>query len=88
MILDHTAGLYETCRRIFLINPDYANLPIEEGFDWSSCLGDICFDRLYLVVFRSVRRPRADLELLKAHDDRAHEAASRRAGSCTTSKAR
>ena len=33
MILDHTASLYEACRRIYPINPDYANLPIEEGFN-------------------------------------------------------
>jgi hypothetical protein len=72
MILDHPAGLYEACRRISPINPNYANLPIEEGFDWSSCLDAACFERLYLVVFRSVRRPAADLRLLKAHDDRAY----------------
>jgi hypothetical protein len=75
MILDHTAGLYEACRRISPINPDYANLPIYEGFDWSSRLAEACFDRLYLVVFRSVRRVTADLKLLKEHDDRAYEAA-------------
>jgi len=75
MILDHTAALYEACRRISPINPDYANLPIEEGFDWRSRLGGIPFDRLYLVVFRSVRRATADLKLLKEHDDRAYEAA-------------
>jgi hypothetical protein len=75
MILDHTAGLYEACRGISPINPDYANLPIEEGFDFSRRLGGIPFDRLYLVVFRSVRRPDADLKFLKEHDDRAYEAA-------------
>jgi hypothetical protein len=73
MILDHPAGLFAACRRISPINPDYANLPVEEGFDWSSHLGGVCFDRLYLVVFRSVRRPTADLRLLKEHDDRAYE---------------
>jgi hypothetical protein len=75
MILDHTAALYEACRRISPTNPDYANLPIEEGFDWSSRLAGARFDRLYLVVFRSVRRLDADLKLLKEHDDRAYEAA-------------
>jgi hypothetical protein len=74
MILDHPAGLYEACRRISPINPDYANLPIEVGFDWFR-LGEARFDRLYLVVFRSVRRVTADLELLKEQDDRAYEAA-------------
>ena len=75
MTLDHLAGLHEACRRISTINPDYANLPVEEGFDWASHLGGASFDRLYLVVFRSVRRPTADLRLLKEHDDRAYEAA-------------
>ena len=73
MILDHPAGLYEACRRISPINPDYAKLHVEEGFDWSSHLGEAHFDLLYLVVFRSVRHPAADLKLLKAHDDRAYE---------------
>src|SRR5215210_21297 len=75
MILDHRAGLYEACRRLSPINPDHARLPIEEGFDWSSCLDGARFDRLYLVVFRSVRRATADLALLKEHDDRAYAAA-------------
>ena len=75
MILDNRAGLYEACRRISPINPDYANLPIEEGFDWRARLESIPFDRLYLVVFRSIRRTNADLKLLKEHDDRAYEAA-------------
>ena len=57
MILDHSAGLFEACRRISPNNPDYANLPVEEGFNWSSCLDDARFEQLYLVVFRSVRRP-------------------------------
>lgn len=73
MNLDHRVSLYEACRRISPIDPDYANLPVEEGFDWSSHLGEAHFDRLYLVVFRSVRRPAADLRLLKEHDDRAYQ---------------
>ena len=75
MIFDHPAGLYEACRRISPLNSDYATLPIEEGFDFSTCLGGVHFDRLYLVVFRSVRRATADPKFLKWHDDRAHEAA-------------
>ena len=74
MFLDHRASLAEACRQISPIDPDHANLPIEEGFDWSS-LGGARYDRLYLVVFRSVRRTSADLKLLKEHDDRAYEAA-------------
>ena len=73
MILDHPAGLYEACRRISPSNPDYANVAIEEGFNWTSCLDAACFERLYLVVFRSVRRAAADLRLLREHDDRAYK---------------
>jgi hypothetical protein len=47
-------------------------LPIQEGFNWSSCLGDARFDRLYLVVFRSMLRVTADLELLCEHDKRVY----------------
>ena len=72
MYLDYRAGLYEACRRLSPIHPDHATLPIQEGFNWSSCLADVPFDRLYLVVFRSVRRATADFALLKKHDDRAY----------------
>jgi hypothetical protein len=75
MILDHLAGLYEACQRLYPIDSAYANLPIEEGFNWSSSLGDARFEGLYLVVFRSVRRAGADLELLQEHDDQAYAAA-------------
>src|SRR3712207_2886827 len=73
MTLDHrTASLYEACQRLSPIDPDYATLPIEEGFNWSSCLDEACFDRLYVVVFRSVRRTSANLDLLREYDDRAY----------------
>ena len=74
MTLDLTADLYETCQQISPRHPDYATLPIEDGFDWSflSCCS---FERLYLVVFRSVWQPEADLDLLREHDDRAFEEA-------------
>ena len=74
MPLDLTADLYEACQQISPTNPDYAILPIEDGFDWSS-LSCCLFDRLYLVVFRSVWQPEADLDLLREHDDRAFEEA-------------
>lgn len=75
MYLDHPAGLHEVCRRLAPIHPDHASLPIEEGFNWSTCLARVPFDQLYLVVFRSVRSATADLDLLKRHDDRAYAAA-------------
>ena len=67
-----TASLYDACQRLSPIDPDYANLPVEEGFNWSSCLDEACFDRLYVVVFRSVRRASADVDLLQEHDNRAY----------------
>ena len=72
MNLDHRAGLYGACRQLSPIHPDHANLPIQEGFNWSACLAEVSFSRLYLVVFRSVRRATADLERLKEHDDKAY----------------
>jgi hypothetical protein len=37
MTLDfQAASLYEACQRLSTIDPDYANLPIEEGFNWST----------------------------------------------------
>jgi hypothetical protein len=72
MNLDHRAGLYGACRQLSPIHPDHATLPIQEGFNWSSCLAEVPFSRLYLVVFRSVRRTMADLELLKEHDAKAY----------------
>jgi hypothetical protein len=74
MSLDLQADLYEACQRISPTNPDYAILPIEDGFDWSS-LSCCLFDRLYLVVFRSLWQPEADLDLLREEDDRAFEEA-------------
>ena len=66
------AGLLEACRGISPIDPLYANLKIEDGFDWNDRLWDVPFERLYLVVFRSVRRASADLDLLREFDDRAY----------------
>ncbi len=68
--LVHTA-----CQQIYPIVPDYATRPVQDGFSWSSSLAGCTFERLYLVVFRSVRRPSADLDLLREHDDRAYEKA-------------
>jgi hypothetical protein len=75
MILNHRTGLYEACQRLSPTDPAYADLPIEEAFNWSSVLDDARFERLYLVVFRSVWRESTDLSLLKEHDERAYAAA-------------
>ncbi len=74
MTLDLGVGLQEAAQRISPVRSDYQNLPIEQGFDWP-VIADHDFDQLYLVVFRSVRRPEADLDLLREHDDRAYEKA-------------
>ena len=73
------ADLHESCLRISPKHPDYATRPIPTGFDWSPLYG-CSFDQLYLVVFRSVRRPDADLALLREQDDRAYEEALRSGG--------
>jgi hypothetical protein len=74
MPLDLRADLYEACLQISPRHPDYSTRPIEDGFDWSS-LSRCLFERLYLVVFRSLRRPEADLDILHEHDNRAYEEA-------------
>jgi hypothetical protein len=65
--------VHRACQQICPIYPDYATRPVQDGFSWSSSLLGCAFERLYLVVFRSVRRPSADLDLLREHDDRAYE---------------
>jgi hypothetical protein len=71
MALDLRADLHESCPQISPRHPDYATQPIQDGFDWSPLVGS-SFDQLYLVVFRSVRRPDANLILLREHDDHAY----------------
>jgi len=72
MTLDLRPVLHRACQQISTKHPDYATRPIQDGFSWASSLAGCRFDRLYLVVFRSVRRPDADLDLLREHDDRAY----------------
>jgi hypothetical protein len=67
--------VHRACQQISPIYPDYATRPVQDGFSWSSSLAGCAFERLYLVVFRSIRRPSVDLELLREHDDRAYEKA-------------
>ena len=61
-------------------SPEYANLPIWDGFNWAQCLRSIPATRLYLVVFRSVRRVTADVEMLKRYDDAAYAEALEEGG--------
>lgn len=73
------ASLREACGRILPLSPLYAEGPVEAAFDWSP-LERVPFGRLYLVVFRSVRRADADVELLRRRDDRAYRSARRSGG--------
>lgn len=59
---------------------DYATVPIWQGFNWSECVVGLGEVRLYLVVFRSVRRETADADRLKEYDDRAHREVEHGAG--------
>jgi hypothetical protein len=61
-------------------DPDYASLPIPVAFTWSRCVDSLAPGEWYLVAFRSVLRPSADIELLDEHDRRAHREARRRPG--------
>jgi hypothetical protein len=70
-----TEVVHRACQQISPMYSDYATRPIQDGFSWSSSLAGCAFDRLYLVSFRSVRRPTAALDLLREHDDRAYEKA-------------
>ena len=72
--------LRRACQHISPIYTDYATRPVQDGFSWSSSLLGCAFERLYLVVFRSVRRVSADLDLLREHDDRAYEKALQSGG--------
>src|SRR5215207_8528263 len=80
MTLNLSSLVHRACQQISPIYPDYATRPIQDGFSWSSSLAGVAFERLYLVVFRSVRRPSADLDLLREHDDRAYEKALQSGG--------
>ena len=72
--------VHTACQQICPIYPDYATRPVQDGFSWYSSLAGCAFERLYLVVFRSVCRPSADLDLLREHDDRAYEKALQSGG--------
>ena len=74
-VKEEIEAVHRACQQICPTYPDYATRSIQDGFNWSSSLADCTFDQLYLVVFRSVRRPSADLDLLREHDDRAYQKA-------------
>jgi hypothetical protein len=71
MTLNLRVGLQEAAQRIRPIRENYQDFPIEQGFDWSA-MADLASGGLYLVVFRSVRRSDADLDMLRWFDDLAY----------------
>jgi hypothetical protein len=56
--------------------PGYARLPVADAFNWSDCADAIGSGEWYLVAFRSIVKPGADLERLCAFDDSAHHEAA------------
>src|SRR5215208_4706212 len=86
MSLDLTADLYEACQQISPRHPDYATQSIEDAFDWSS-LSCCLFDRLYLVVFRSLWQPEAVSTSCASTTTALSRRRLRRAASSATSKA-
>jgi hypothetical protein len=74
-VKERIEAVHRACQHICPLYPDYAARSIQDGFSWSSSLANCTFEQLYLVVFRSVRRPSADLDLLREHDDRAYQKA-------------
>jgi hypothetical protein len=59
---------------------DYASQPIGAAFDWSTVTTSDQSGEWYLVAFRSIRRPGADLFELDRLDALAHDEASRSPG--------
>ena len=58
----------------------YANASIAEAFNWADCAGAVEPGEWYLVAFRSVVQPDADLDRLREFDDNAHDEATRAPG--------
>ena len=58
----------------------YASLPVGEAFDWESVARGMAPGEWYMVAFRSILRPDADLALLTEYDERAHQEAAGSAG--------
>ena len=57
------------------VDPAYVDLPIEQGFNWQDCFGDIDEGSWYLVVFRSRHQPGIDKERLTLYDEFAQQEA-------------
>lgn len=75
-----SASSSATFSRLEPYAPDYATLPLLEGFNWQEQLAGSDPGQWYVVAFRSVRCPDADDAALTAADDLAHEEAARHPG--------
>ena len=62
-------------RPIIAIDPAYADLPIDQGFNWDECFADVDEGDWYLVVFRSRHFTGIDTDLLNAYDEFAQQEA-------------
>jgi hypothetical protein len=58
------------------VSDHYAQRPVADAFDWGACAPNLPPGEWYLVAFRSIIRPDADLDRLRAYDDWAHAEAS------------
>jgi hypothetical protein len=68
-IVDALAALAST-------GPGYARLPVADAFNWADCAEAIDPGEWYMVAFRSIVKPGADLDRLRVFDDNAHHEAS------------
>jgi hypothetical protein len=73
MAMDALAGLVPTADA-------YARLPLADAFTWGMCSPAIAVGEWYLVAFRSIIRPDADLDRVRRYDDWAHAEASDASG--------
>ena len=58
----------------------YARLPVAEAFNWADCAPGVAAGEWYLVAFRSIVSPDADIARLTVYDDFAHADAANEPG--------
>lgn len=71
---------YDLLQAPLAIDERYMLLPIELGFDWSTCFDGVDTGEWYLVVFRSRHRQDADKDFLSWLDSKATEGAQQTPG--------
>ncbi len=68
--MDHRAP--SGFHRLAPVSDRYASLPVGEAFTWTEIAASVPPGEWYMVAFRSIRRPGADEDVLRQHDDWAH----------------